>query len=41
MSYLHYVLAAYAVFVVVLAWDFLVPGLQLRGLLRAARRRRA
>lgn len=41
MSYLHYVVAAYAVFVLVLAWDFLAPRLQLRGLLRATRRRQA
>ena len=39
MSYLPYVIAAYAVFVLVLAWDYLVPRLQLGRELRAARRR--
>ncbi|SEK91911.1 heme exporter protein D [Pseudoxanthomonas sp. GM95] len=39
MSYLHYVIAAYAVFVLVLAWDFIVPRLQVRKLLREARLR--
>jgi heme exporter protein D len=39
MSYLHYVIAAYAVFVVVLLWDFIVPRLQIRRLLRDARLR--
>jgi heme exporter protein D len=39
MSYLHYVIAAYAVFVLVLAWDFVAPRLQLRRLLRDARLR--
>jgi heme exporter protein D len=39
MSYLHYVIAAYAVFAVVLLWDFIVPRLQIRRLLRDARLR--
>ena len=39
MSYQAYVIGAYVVFAVVLAWDFLVPRLQLRRELRAARRR--
>ena len=39
MSYAGYVIAAYAVFVVVLAWDFIAPKLQLRAQLRAARLR--
>ena len=39
MSYLSYVVAAHLVFVVVLAWDFVAPRLQLRQLLRASRRR--
>jgi len=30
MSYLEYVLAAYAVFAAFLAWDFVVPRLRLR-----------
>jgi len=41
MSYVEYVIAAYAVFAVVLAWDFVAPKLQLRAQLRAARRRAA
>ena len=39
MSYLGYVIAAYAVFLVVLAWDLVVPRLQVRRELRAARER--
>ena len=39
MSYLHYVIAAYAVFAVVLLWDFVAPGVQVRQQLRAARLR--
>ena len=39
MSYLGYVVAAYAVFAVVLAWDLVSPLLQVRRELRAARRR--
>jgi heme exporter protein D len=41
MSYLPYVVAAYAVFAIVLLWDFLAPRLQLRRELRAARMRLA
>jgi len=37
VSYLPYVTGAYAVFVLVLAWDFIAPRLQLRRQLRAAR----
>ena len=41
MSYQAYVVAAYAVFAAVLLWDYLVPRLQLRQQLRAARLRAA
>ncbi|MGN6512179.1 MAG: heme exporter protein CcmD [Lysobacteraceae bacterium] len=41
MSYLPYVIAAYAVFAVVLGWDYLAPRLQVRAQLRAARLRAA
>ena len=41
MSYVEYVVAAYAVFVLVLAWDFIAPRVQLRRQLRAARQRAA
>ena len=41
MSYLNYVVAAYAVFVVVLGWDFVATRLQLRRELRNARLRAA
>ncbi len=37
MSYQNYVIAAYAVFVVVLAWDFIATRLQGRRALRNAR----
>lgn len=37
MSYQNYVIAAYAVFVVVLAWDFVATRLQVRRALRSAR----
>jgi len=37
MSYQNYVIAAYAVFVAVLAWDYVAPRLRIRQLLRAAR----
>ena len=37
MSYRNYVIAAYCVFVIVLAWDFIVPRMQRRALLRAAK----
>ena len=40
MSYLAYVVGAYAVFATVLAWDFIVPRLQIRQQLRAARQRK-
>jgi heme exporter protein D len=39
MSYLNYVIAAYAVFAVVLLWDFVAPRLQVRQQLRAAKLR--
>lgn len=39
MSYFTYVAMAYAVFVIVLAWDFIMPRLQVRKLLRDARNR--
>jgi len=41
MSYLHYVIAAYTVFAVVLLWDFVAPRLQVRQQLRAASLRAA
>ena len=37
MSYLGYVIAAYAVFLVVLLWDVLAARLQVRRALRQAR----
>ena len=39
MSYREYVIAAYAVFAIVLLWDVIVPRLQIRAALRAARLR--
>ena len=39
MSYRDYVIAAYAVFAVVLLWDYVVPKLQVRAALRAVRLR--
>jgi heme exporter protein D len=39
MSYRNYVIAAYCVFVIVLVWDFVVPRIQRRALLRAAKLR--
>ncbi|KRG65920.1 heme exporter protein CcmD [Stenotrophomonas humi] len=39
MSYFKYVAMAYAVFFIVLAWDFIVPRLQIRQQLREARNR--
>ncbi len=39
MTYFKYVALAYAVFFVVLAWDFIVPRLQIRQQLREARAR--
>ncbi|RPE81468.1 heme exporter protein CcmD [Vulcaniibacterium tengchongense] len=41
MSYLNYVIAAYAVFVLVLGWDYLATRLQIRRELRGARLRAA
>lgn len=41
MTYLGYVAAAYGVFVAVLAWDMVVPRLQVRRELRAAGQRAA
>lgn len=41
MSYRDYVIAAYAVFVGVLLWDFLAPRIAIRQQLRAARARAA
>ncbi|MEF9978287.1 MAG: heme exporter protein CcmD [Thermomonas sp.] len=39
MSYREYVIAAYAVFAVVMLWDWLAPQLQVRAALRAVRLR--
>ena len=41
MSYREYVIAAYAVFAVVMLWDYIAPKLQLRAALRAVRQRAA
>ena len=41
MSYQGYVIAAYAVFAIVLLWDAISPRLQIRRELRAARLRAA
>ncbi len=41
MTYLNYVIGAYAAFAVVMLWDFVVPRLQIRRELRAARLRKA
>ena len=41
MSYLNYVVAAYAVFVIVLGWDLISTKLQIRRELRGARLRAA
>lgn len=41
MSYRNYVIAAYCIFAIVLAWDFIVPRMQRRALLRAAKLRAA
>jgi len=41
MTYLPYILAAYAVFAVVLAWDGLSPWLKHRRLLRSIRQKAA
>jgi len=39
MSYASYVIAAYAVFAVVLLWDFVAPRIRIAQVLRAARLR--
>ena len=39
MSYVHYLIAAYAVFAIVLAWDYIATRLQIRRQLRNARLR--
>jgi heme exporter protein D len=39
MSYQNYVIAAYAVFAVVLLWDFVAPRVEIRRQLRAAKLR--
>lgn len=39
MNYLGYVAAAYAIFAVVLLWDFLAPRLRIRQVLRSVRLR--
>ena len=39
MNYRDYVIAAYAVFAVILLWDYVVPRLQVRAALRAAKLR--
>ena len=41
MTYREYVIAAYAVFAVVMLWDFLAPRLQIGRELRSARLRAA
>jgi heme exporter protein D len=41
MSYLYYVIAAYAVFFVVLLWDYVAPRIDIARQLRAARLRAA
>ena len=41
MSYLNYLIAAYVVFAVVLAWDYIATHLQIRRQLRNARLRAA
>ena len=41
MSYLNYLIAAYAVFVIVLGWDYVATRLQIRRELRNARRKAA
>jgi heme exporter protein D len=40
VSYRNYVIAAYAVFAIMLLWDFLAPRLQLSQALRAIRLQR-
>ncbi|ALN91791.1 MULTISPECIES: heme exporter protein CcmD [Lysobacter] len=41
MEYRNYIIAAYAVFAIVLGWDFLASRLQIRRELRNARQRAA
>ncbi len=41
MTYLEYVIAAYAIFAGMLLWDYLVPKLQIRWALRAVKLRLA
>lgn len=41
MSYRDYVIAAYAVFAIVLLWDFVAPRIEIARQLRAARLRAA
>ncbi|HEV8694262.1 MAG TPA: heme exporter protein CcmD [Lysobacter sp.] len=41
MSYLNYLIAAYAVFAIVLGWDYVATRLQIRRELRNARLRAA
>jgi len=41
VSYQNYVIAAYAVFAVVLLWDFVAPRIEIARQLRAARLRAA
>jgi heme exporter protein D len=41
MTYLNYVIGAYAVFALVMLWDFVAPRLQIRRELRVARLRKA
>jgi heme exporter protein D len=41
MSYRDYVIGAYAIFAIVLLWDFFIPKLQTRAALRAAKLRNA
>lgn len=41
MTYFKYVAMAYAVFFIVLAWDFIVPRLHIRQQLREVRNRAA
>ncbi|GAB3092501.1 heme exporter protein CcmD [Lysobacter terrae] len=41
MTYVNYLIAAYAVFVIVLGWDYVATRLQIRRQLRNARQRAA
>ena len=40
MTYANYVIGAYTAFAIVMLWDFVVPRLQIRRELRAARLRK-